>query len=69
MAGEPFSEIMEDALEHVIKYGRFGILVDYAGQTSAEMSQGRAASTMEISRYEEVPPNVAREIIEKRSSK
>jgi len=33
------------------------------------MSQGRAASTMEISRYEEVPPNVAREIIEKRSSK
>jgi len=33
------------------------------------MSQGRAASTMEISRYEEVPPNVAREIIEKRASK
>lgn len=33
------------------------------------MSQGRAASTMELSRYEEVPPNVAKEIIEKRSSK
>ena len=33
------------------------------------MSQGRAASTMEISQYEEVPPNVAKEIIEKRSSK
>jgi len=33
------------------------------------MSQGRAASTMEIARYEEVPPNVAKEIIEKRSSK
>jgi elongation factor G len=33
------------------------------------MSQGRAASTMELSRYEEVPPNVAKEIIEKRNSK
>lgn len=31
------------------------------------MSQGRAASTMELSAYEEVPPNVAQEIIEKRS--
>lgn len=31
------------------------------------MSQGRAASTMELSHYEEVPPNVAQEIIEKRS--
>jgi elongation factor G len=33
------------------------------------MSQGRAASTMELAVYEEVPPNVAQEIIEKRSSK
>ncbi len=33
------------------------------------MSQGRAASTMELAHYEEVPPNVAKEIIEKRSSK
>ncbi|PID31328.1 elongation factor G [Candidatus Saccharibacteria bacterium] len=31
------------------------------------MSQGRAASTMELAHYEEVPPNVAAEIIEKRS--
>lgn len=31
------------------------------------MSQGRAASTMELHSYEEVPPNVAQEIIEKRS--
>lgn len=31
------------------------------------MSQGRAASTMELALYEEVPPNVAQEIIEKRS--
>ncbi len=30
------------------------------------MSQGRAASTMELSQYEEVPPNVALEIIERR---
>lgn len=33
------------------------------------MSQGRAASTMELAHYEEVPPNVAQEIIEKRASK
>ncbi|MFZ1360409.1 MAG: elongation factor G [Candidatus Saccharimonadales bacterium] len=33
------------------------------------MSQGRAASTMELAQYEEVPPNVAQEIIEKRSAK
>ncbi len=33
------------------------------------LSQGRAASTMELSQYEEVPPNVAQEIIEKRTSK
>jgi len=31
------------------------------------MSQGRAASTMELAQYEEVPPNVAQEIIEKRA--
>lgn len=33
------------------------------------LSQGRAASTMELAQYEEVPPNVAQEIIEKRASK
>ncbi|MDN5275740.1 MAG: Elongation factor [Candidatus Saccharibacteria bacterium] len=33
------------------------------------MSQGRAASTMELAQYEEVPPNVAQQIIEKRASK
>lgn len=33
------------------------------------MSQGRAASTMELAEYEEVPPNVAQEIIEKRTNK
>lgn len=33
------------------------------------MSQGRAASTMELAQYEEVPPNVAQEIISKRTNK
>ena len=33
------------------------------------MSKGRAASTMELAQYEEVPPNVAQEIIEKRNAK
>ncbi|HEX6258077.1 MAG TPA: elongation factor G [Candidatus Saccharimonadales bacterium] len=32
------------------------------------MSQGRAASSMELAQYEEVPPNVAQEIIAKRSA-
>ena len=32
------------------------------------MSQGRAASTMELAEYEEVPPNVAQEIIAKRTN-
>jgi elongation factor G len=33
------------------------------------MSQGRAASTMELAEYEEVPPNVQQEIIAKRTAK
>jgi len=46
-------------------------LVNMFGYTGdiRSMSQGRAASTMELAQYEEVPPNVAQEIIEKRSSK
>jgi len=46
-------------------------LASMFGYTSdlRSMSQGRAASTMELAQYEEVPPNVAQEIIEKRSSK
>ena len=42
---------------------------DVIGYTNdlRSMSQGRAASTMEIGQYEEVPPNIAQEIIEKRS--
>ena len=42
----------------------FGYTSDLRG-----MSQGRAASTMELSDYEEVPPNIAQEIIEKRNAK
>ena len=43
-------------------------LFGYTGDLRG-MTQGRAASTMEIFAYEEVPPNVAQEIIEKRASK
>ena len=42
----------------------FGYTSDLRG-----MSQGRAASTMELYTYEEVPPNIAEEIIAKRNSK
>lgn len=44
-------------------------LASMFGYTSdlRSMSQGRAASTMELAQYEEVPPNVAEEIIESRS--
>ncbi len=44
-------------------------LANMFGYTSdlRSMSQGRAASTMELAHYEEVPPNVAQEIIEKRA--
>lgn len=43
-------------------------LANMFGYTSdlRSMSQGRAASTMELANYEEVPPNVAQEIVEKR---
>lgn len=44
-------------------------LANMFGYTSdlRSMSQGRAASTMELANYEEVPPNIAQEIIDKRS--
>lgn len=46
-------------------------LANMFGYTSdlRSMSQGRAASTMELATYEEVPPNVAQEIIENRTNK
>ena len=43
-------------------------LFGYTGDLRG-MTQGRAASTMELFGYEEVPPNVAQEVIEKRASK
>ncbi len=42
MAGKPFLEILEDALENVIGMGRYGILVDYAGEIRAGMTKGDA---------------------------
>ena len=43
-------------------------LFGYTGDLRG-MTQGRAASSMELYGYEEVPPNVAQEIIEKRNAK
>ena len=44
-------------------------LANLFGYTSdlRSLSQGRAASTMELHGYEEVPPNVAQEIIDARN--
>lgn len=62
-------EAMEDLQGGAKLVRAFVPLASMFGYTSdlRSMSQGRAASTMEITQYEEVPPNVAQEIIEKRS--
>lgn len=62
-------EAMEDLLGGAKLIKAFVPLASMFGYTSdlRSMSQGRAASTMELAQYEEVPPNVAQEIIEKRS--
>ncbi|HZJ34801.1 MAG TPA: elongation factor G [Candidatus Angelobacter sp.] len=64
-------ESMEDLSASAKLIRAFVPLANMFGYTGElrSMSQGRAASTMELSKYEEVPPNVAQEIIEKRSSK
>ena len=64
-------EAMEDLMGGAKLVKAFVPLASMFGYTSdlRSMSQGRAASTMEMAQYEEVPPNVAQEIIEKRSSK
>jgi len=64
-------EAMEDLLGGAKLIKAFVPLASMFGYTSdlRSMSQGRAASTMELAQYEEVPPNVAQEIIEKRASK
>jgi len=62
-------EAMEDLSVGVKLIRAFVPLGTMFGYTSdlRSMSQGRAASSMELAQYEEVPPNVAKEIIEKRS--
>lgn len=62
-------ESMEDLQGGVKLIRAFVPLASMFGYTNdlRSMSQGRAASTMEIGQYEEVPPNIAQEIIEKRS--
>ena len=62
-------ESMEDLMGGAKLIKAFVPLASMFGYTSdlRSMSQGRAASTMELSAYEEVPPSVAQEIIEKRS--
>jgi len=64
-------ESMEDLSGGAKLVKAFVPLASMFGYTNdiRSMSQGRAASTMELGQYEEVPPNVAKEIIEKRSSK
>ncbi len=62
-------DAMEDLMGGAKLVKAFVPLASMFGYTGdiRSMSQGRAASTMELSQYEEVPPNVAQEIIEKRS--
>ncbi|MBR6168765.1 elongation factor G [Candidatus Saccharibacteria bacterium] len=64
-------ENMEDRDNGVKVISGFVPLANMFGYTSdlRGMSQGRAASTMELNGYEEVPPNIAQEIIDKRNSK
>ncbi|MDO4780824.1 MAG: elongation factor G [Candidatus Saccharibacteria bacterium] len=62
-------DAMEDLMGGAKLVKAFVPLANMFGYTGdiRSMSQGRAASTMELAQYEEVPPNVAQEIIEKRS--
>ena len=63
-------ESMEDLQGGAKLITAFAPLGNLFGYTSdlRSMSQGRAASSMELAQYEEVPPNVAQEIIDKRNS-
>ena len=62
-------DAMEDLMGGAKLIKAFVPLANMFGYTSdiRSMSQGRATSTMELAQYEEVPPNVAQEIIEKRN--
>ncbi|MDL2235048.1 elongation factor G [Christensenellaceae bacterium OttesenSCG-928-L17] len=63
-------DAMEDLVGGAKLIRGFAPLSNMFGYTSdlRGMSQGRAASTMELYAYEEVPPQIAQEIIEKRQS-
>lgn len=63
-------DAMEDLQGGAKLIKAFVPLASMFGYTSdlRSMSQGRASSTMELGQYEEVPPNVAKDIIEKRNS-
>lgn len=62
-------EAMEDLMGGAKQITAFVPLAAMFGYTTdlRSMSQGRAASSMELAQYEEVPPNVAQEIIAKRA--
>ena len=62
-------ESMEDLMGGAKQIKGFVPLANLFGYTTdlRSMSQGRAASSMELAQYEEVPPNVAEEIIAKRN--
>lgn len=62
-------ESMDDLMGGAKQIKGFVPLANLFGYTTdlRSMSQGRAASSMELAQYEEVPPNVAQEIIEKRN--
>ena len=64
-------DAMEDLLGGAKLIKAYVPLMSMFGYTGdiRSMSQGRAASTMELAQYEEVPPNVAQDIIEKRTKK
>ncbi len=59
-------EDLQGGAKLIRAYVPLASMFGYTGDLRS-MSQGRAASTMELAQYEEVPPNVAQEIIEKRS--
>ncbi|MDR0957547.1 MAG: elongation factor G [Candidatus Nomurabacteria bacterium] len=62
-------EAMEDLMGGAKQITAMVPLANLFGYTTdlRSMSQGRAASSMELNGYEEVPPNVAQEIIAKRA--
>lgn len=62
-------ESMDDLMGGAKSIKGFAPLANLFGYTTdlRSMSQGRAASSMELAQYEEVPPNVAKEIIDERN--